>query len=220
MKKRGVRNEKRTGDYMNNSWNRIIYKLWAPLYDRVFNSGAFAGARKKALSDLDLKPGQQVLLVGAGTGADLPLISGRSLSVTAIDLSPAMLAEARSKVKEGEKITFLEMDAQDLRFGDETFDVVIANLILSVVPDAERCMQEIVRVTSHGGKIVIFDKFASNGRVSPVMKVLRPLISVLGTDIGRDFNMLFLPYKEQLSIKEESPLLMRGMYRKIVLEKN
>lgn len=204
---------------MNNRWNKIIYKLWAPLYDRVFNAGAFARARVKALSGLDLKPGQRVLLVGAGTGADLPLLSGHGLLITAIDLSPEMLAEARSKGKAGEDITFLEMDAQNLRFGDEAFDAVIANLIVSVVPDAERCLQEVVRVTSRGGSIVIFDKFAPNGRISPVMKALRPLISLLGTDIGRDFNQLFLPHKNQVSIKEDQPLLMRGMYRKIVLMK-
>ncbi|OBZ18023.1 phosphatidylethanolamine N-methyltransferase [Bacillus sp. FJAT-27264] len=204
---------------MNNRWNRIIYKLWAPVYDRVFNSGAFAQARVKVLSGLDLRPDQRVLLVGAGTGADLPLISGRSLSITAIDLSPEMLAEARSKVMEDERITFLEMDAQNLDFEDESFDVVIANLILSVVPDSGLCMQEIVRVTAGGGKIVIFDKFAANGRLSPIMKALRPLTSVLGTDIGRDFNLLFLPHQERVHITEDRPLLMHGMYRKIVLRK-
>ncbi|WP_249898915.1 class I SAM-dependent methyltransferase [Paenibacillus sp. PK3_47] len=130
-----------------------------------------------------------------------------------------MLAEARSKVKEGGNINFLEMDAPDLRFEDAAFDVVIANLILSVVLDAERCMQEIVRVIGSGGKIVIFDKFAPDGHMSPVIKVLRPLISVLGTDIGRDFNLLILPRKGQLTINEDQPLLMRGMYRKIVLRK-
>ncbi|MFE4709276.1 class I SAM-dependent methyltransferase [Paenibacillus sp. NPDC056722] len=204
---------------MNNRWNRIIYKLWAPLYDRLFNSGAFAKARVTVLSGLDLRPDQRVLLVGAGTGADLPLITGFGLSITAIDLSPEMLAEARSKVMEDERITFLEMDAQNLDFEDESFDVVIANLILSVVPDSERCMQEIVRVTGEGGKIVIFDKFAANGRLSPIMKALRPLTSVLGTDIGRDFDLLYLPHQERVHITEDRPLLMRGMYRKIVLRK-
>jgi len=59
---------------MNNRWNRFIYKLWAPLYDRVFNAGAFAGARVKTFSGIDFEPGQRVLLVGVGTGADLALI--------------------------------------------------------------------------------------------------------------------------------------------------
>ncbi|MFF2089555.1 class I SAM-dependent methyltransferase [Paenibacillus sp. NPDC058174] len=204
---------------MNNRWNRVIYKLWAPLYDRFFNSGAFAQARVTVLSGLDLRPDQRVLLVGAGTGADLPLLSGYGLSITATDLSPEMLAEARSKVMEGERVTFLEMDAQNLDFEDEAFDVVIANLIISVVPDPVRCMQEIVRVTGEGGKIVIFDKFAANGGLSLFMKALRPLASVLGTDIGRDFNLLFLPHQERLHLTEERPLLMRGMYRKIVLRK-
>lgn len=197
----------------------MIYKLWAPWYDRLFNSGAFAQARVTVFSGLDLRPGQRVLLVGAGTGADLPLISGYGLSITAIDLSPEMLAEARSKVMEDEKITFLEMDAQNLDFKDESFDVVIANLILSVVPDPGRCMQEIVRVTGEGSKIVIFDKFAVNGRLSPIMKAIRPLASVLGTDISRDFNLLFLPHQNRVHITEDRPLLMRGMYRKIVLRK-
>jgi len=71
---------------MTNRWNRFIYRLWAPIYDSTVNH-FFMRGRKRALDLLNLQPGECVLLVGVGTGADLPLLPA-GVDATGIDLSP------------------------------------------------------------------------------------------------------------------------------------
>ncbi|MGG1253848.1 class I SAM-dependent methyltransferase [Brevibacillus agri] len=70
----------------------------------------------------------------------------KNISVSAIDLSSEMLDRARNKY-DSPNFKFIEMDAQELTFSPESFDMVIANLILSVVPEPNRCFQEMIRVT-------------------------------------------------------------------------
>lgn len=206
---------------MNNRWNKWIYRLWAPFYDKVFNAGPFARARKELFADLKLRPEQRVLLVGVGTGADLRFLYGKQAEITAVDLSAAMLDKARQRVSEAEQVHLLEMDAQELQFADQSFDLVVASLILSVVPDANRCMAELVRVTKKQGRIMIFDKFKPNGKKLPLGKrMLQPLIAVFGTDISRDFTPILQPYREQVILLEDVPAMFGDMYRRIVLERN
>ena len=101
---------------MNDNSNRTIYKLWAPIYDRVM--GTFAGkARRHAIELLKLQPGESVLLSGVGTGLDLPHIQA-GVKITGIDLSPAMLRKAQGKANRHE-VTLREMNAQALDFPNE-----------------------------------------------------------------------------------------------------
>lgn len=204
---------------MNNHWNKLIYRVWAPIYDYFFNSGPFLKARKVIFENLKITADSQILLVDVGTGADLPFIHGEDISVTAIDLSPEMLDKAKNKY-DSASITFMIMDAQDLKFPSGSFDFVIANLILSVVPDPDQCLRETIRVTRTGGLIVIFDKFVPpNQKLSIIKKIMRPVIGMMGTDIGRRFEHIVMPYAESVVIEENSPVLFDGMYRKIVLRK-
>ncbi|MED5016776.1 class I SAM-dependent methyltransferase [Paenibacillus chibensis] len=204
---------------MNNSWNKVIYKIGSPIYDKFFNSGIFLSARKQILQSIPFSGEQKILFVGVGTGADLELINYSDLDITAIDYSPDMLGKAKTKFKNS-TIKFLEMDAQDMVFEDELFDYVVASLILSVVPDANKCFQEISRVLKHEGKIIIFDKFAPNNQKLSLPKViLRPIISALGTDIGRRFEEIIPKNNKSLKVVEDSPVMMNGMYRKIIIAK-
>jgi len=105
-------------------------------------------------------------------------------------------------------------------FKDESFDYVVASLILSVVPDANKCFLEISRVLKHEGKIIIFDKFAPKNKKLSLLKVfLRPIISVLGTDIGRSFEEIITKNNKSLIVEEDTPVMINGMYRKIVITK-
>ena len=204
---------------MNNSWNKVIYKIGSPIYDKFFNSGIFLNARKRIFQSVPFNKGQKILFVGVGTGADLELINYSDLDVTAIDYSPDMLGKAKTKFKNS-TIKFLEMDAQNMGFQDESFDYVVASLILSVVPDANKCFQEIKRVLKQEGRIIIFDKFAPKNKKPSLPKLLlRPIISILGTDIGRSFEEIVSKNDRNLKVEEDSPIMMNGMYRKIIIAK-
>ncbi|MED4729752.1 class I SAM-dependent methyltransferase [Aneurinibacillus migulanus] len=205
---------------MNNTWNKIIYKLWAPVYDLVFNSTLFLQARKTVFKNAPIPPGSRILFVGVGTGADLQLLTQENSTVTAIDISPDMLQQAKKKYGDSQLITFMEMDAQHMNFSDESFDIVIANLVVSVVPDPMLCMKEIIRVTRKEGHILIFDKFGPDDKkLSIRKKIIRPFVSILGTDIGRSFAEMVAPHLETVKQQENAPVLFNGMYRKILLQK-
>ncbi|MFE4429104.1 class I SAM-dependent methyltransferase [Peribacillus butanolivorans] len=202
---------------MNNSWNKVIYKIWSPIYDKIFNSNLFFNARRRIFEEISFNNREKVLFVGVGTGADLELIKHFDLEVTAIDLSTDMLKKAMEKY-ENTSITFLEMDAQNMEFNNESFDYIVGSLVLSVVPDANKCFQEMIRVLKQDGKIIIFDKFISkNKQLSLPKKLLRPFIRVLGTDIGLRFEDLYRRHGKNLKIVEDQSIMMNGMYRKIII---
>lgn len=204
---------------MNNLWNRLIYKCWAPFYDLFFNSGMFYRARKQVFQDILFEPEQRVLFVGVGTGIDLAFIPHEDLHITAIDYSEEMIQKAKAKYPNA-SIQFLQMDAQELEFEQNSFDLVVASLILSVVPDPNKTLEEIIRVTKHEGGILIFDKFKpENKSLSIGKKLIRPLVKILGTDIGLSFESVYKSVKNQCQIHEDLDVMMNGMYRKILIRK-
>ncbi len=201
---------------MNDERNQAIYKLWAPVYDRVM--GPFAGkARRHAIELLNLRAGESVLLSGVGTGLDLPHLQA-GVKVTGIDLSRAMLRKARDKAN-GRDISLLEMNAQALDFPDGSFDAVILNLILSVVPDSAAAFREAWRVLCPGGRAVIFDKFASEvGPISALRRGVGKIISLFGTDPNRRLSEI-MGSPADLTIECNEPSLLRGQYRIVLLRK-
>ncbi|HWO97455.1 MAG TPA: class I SAM-dependent methyltransferase [Bacillus sp. (in: firmicutes)] len=204
---------------MNNQWNQVIYKCWAPFYDLFFNKGMFYRARKRVFQEILWKKGQKVLFVGIGTGADLEFIPYPDLEITAIDYSEEMLQKAEEKYGNS-SIHFQQMDAQMLDFESGAFDMIVASLVLSVVPDPVKVMKEMVRVTKEEGEILIFDKFSSkNKRLSFGMKLIRPVIKILGTDIGLSFDKVYQHVHHHCRIQQDIDVMMKGMYRKITLQK-
>jgi phosphatidylethanolamine/phosphatidyl-N-methylethanolamine N-methyltransferase len=204
---------------MNNRWNERIYKLWSPIYDHFFNTGPFLRARKQVFQDVNFDKNLRILFVGVGTGADLELINYRELNITAIDYSDEMLDKAREKFK-ASTIEFIKMDAQNLDLSDQQFDLVVASLVLSVVPDPNQCLKEMIRVLKKGGEMIIFDKFTPKGKdLTPLKKIIRPIIRLLGTDIGLNFESLYENHKGTIFVKEDIPLIFDGMYRKILITK-
>ena len=130
---------------------RKAYKRYAGMYDVAFGAVANPG-RKRAIAVANRKPGSRVLEVGVGTGLALPMYRG-DVRVTGIDLSPEMLARARDKARE-ENLkhveALLEMDAENMKFPDASFDTVIAMYVASVLPLPERLMAEMRRVCKPG----------------------------------------------------------------------
>lgn len=203
---------------MTNVWNLFIYRLWAPVYDASVGR-FFMRGRKKAWQIADLKAGENVLLVGVGTGADLPLLPS-GISVTGIDLSSEMLAKARRKLPvSGIEVFLLQGDAQKLLVPENAFDVVVFNLILSVIPDGRTCLRENLRALKSGGRVVVFDKFLpDSAKPSVFRKLLNFFSTLLGTDINRRFGELIRG--SSLIVEHDEPALLNGVYRVIRLKIN
>lgn len=200
---------------MTNLWNRFIYRLWAPIYDGTVGN-FFLPGRKRAIELLNLQPGERVLLVGVGTGADLPLLP-QGVQAAGIDFSPDMLARARRRLPlAGREITLLEGDAQQLLVDEASYDAVIFNLILSVIPDGAACLRENLRALKPGGRAVVFDKFLPDGgHLTLGRRFFNVFSTLFGTDITRRFGNLRADCPCQ--VLQDEPSLMHGMYRVILL---
>lgn len=203
---------------MTNRWNRFIYRLWAPIYDSTVNH-FFMPGRKRTLQLLNLQPGEKVLLIGVGTGADLPFLPA-GVDATGIDISPEMLAKARLKLDLcPATVKLLQGDAQVLLSGEEaSFDTVILNLILSVIPDGNACLQSALRALKPNGRAIIFDKFLPEGKSASIARKFFNLFSTMfGTDINRRLSDLIQGCPCEIIHNESS--IGQGMYRVILLRK-
>ena len=202
---------------MTNRWNQFIYRLWAPIYDSTVNRIFMPGC-KRAMDLLNLQPGERVLLVGVGTGADLPLLPP-GVDATGIDLSPDMLAQARLKLDRcAATVKLIRGDAQTLRVDESAFDAVILNLILSVIPDGNACLESALRALRSGGRAVIFDKFLPEGKnPSLVRKFVNLFSTLLGTDINRRLSDLMKDCP--CEVTHDEPSIAGGMYRVALLRK-
>jgi SAM-dependent methyltransferase len=201
---------------INNRWNRLIYGLWAPVCDVVFGRLIFAPARRRTFLTLDLQPEERMLLVGIGSGADLPFLPA-GISVVRVDLSLDMLARAKGKAGGLDQTIYLiQADAQRLPFCNQEFDLAALSLILSVVPDAKTCWQETVRALRPGSRVVIFDKFLpQNASLSLGRRLINQLTVLLGTDINRRLDEII--DRTQGQVVRDEPSLLRGAYRVILV---
>ncbi len=202
---------------MTNRWNRTVYRLWVPVYDAALGR-FFSPGRRRAIELLALRPGERLLLVGVGTGADLPLLP-RGVQVLGVDISPDMLARARRRLPlPGLDVALLEGDAQRLQVDEAAFDALAFNLILSVIPDPTACLRENLRALKPGGRAVVFDKFLPDGlRLSAGRRLLNLGSTLFGTDITRRFGDLVRGM--ELDVISDEPSLLRGTYRVILLRK-
>jgi ubiquinone/menaquinone biosynthesis C-methylase UbiE len=195
-------------------WNRLRYTAWSTFYDSLVG---FGRQRKRAVELLALRPGERVLIVGAGTGADLPYLPG-DVEVLATDLTPAMLARARPKA--GPLVELRVMDAQSLDLRDASFDVVLLHLILAVVPDPVACLREAVRVLRVAGRISVFDKFARPDRSPGVLRrVANVPARFLATDINRVLERIVSDAGVALRVEHDEAALLGGLFRIVCLRK-
>lgn len=207
------------GVSMDNLRNKKIYKKWSKIYDKFFGSSIFNNQRKLEIDLLTLNAEDKVLFIGVGTGEDFKFLP-KGVRVTGIDITEEMLEVARKKADtlNLENANILNMDAMNLSFQDKEFDYVILNLILSVVPDGNKCLEEAYRVLKPNGKVAIFDKFAGEEQKKSVVKaLLNKLTTSLGTDINRKFSQIAKGIN--LKVVEERKSIFRGIYKIMILKK-
>jgi phosphatidylethanolamine/phosphatidyl-N-methylethanolamine N-methyltransferase len=166
---------------VENDFVEGVYDKLAKVYDLVFGPTLHPG-RLQAIKRMDIRADDQVLEVGVGTGINLALYP-KECAVTGIDFSSSMLEKARERAarKEGRPVRLLQMDAADLKFSDDTFDIVYAPYLISVVPDPVKVAQEMRRVCRPGGRIVFLNHFlSSNPLVSRAERIISPFTIHIG----------------------------------------
>lgn len=178
------------------------YRRWAPVYDLAFGR-ITQGGRVLAARHVNATGGS-VLEVGIGTGLALGYYAA-SVTVTGIDVSAEMLraAEVRAARLGLRNVAGLhQMDARAMELPDATFDHVAAMHIMSVVPEPERVLDEMVRVCRPGGSVLIANHFA--GRVegwSFAERLATPLADLLGWHA--DFQMTRVLGHPRLKLEEQ-----------------
>jgi len=173
-------------------WNRARYDVYAPLYDTfVQRLGFMERGRRRALEMAQLRAGERVLIVAAGTGLDLPLLPS-GVNVVAIDISPAMLTRCTARAAaHAMRVQPAVMDAARLGFARASFDCVLLHLAIAVVPDPFGTMREVARVLAPGGRVSVFDKFLPDGTVaSPLRRAAGALARFVATDLNRQLGPL------------------------------
>ncbi len=199
-------------------WNRFRYTLWAPFYDSLVEAVKFEEPRRRSIEPLGLAKGSRLLIMGAGTGLDLPHIPD-GVDVTAIDATPAMLRRLERRAADLHVRVKAETgDARRLRFDDESFDAVIMHLVLGVMPEPSKGLAEAVRVLKPGGRIAVFDKFLGDAQRASIRRrllnlVMKPLI----TDMNRRLGPML--QGKGLDVERDEPAAFGGMYRVVTLRK-
>jgi len=196
---------------------KFSYTLLAPIYDSMV-ANATRPMRQTSIARLEQAEPQQVLINGIGTGLDLPFLPTQH-HYSATDLTPAMLERCRTRLDQYElDIDLRTADVMQLPFEDQQFDTVLMNLILAVVPEPLKALQEACRVLKPGGKIYIMDKFIKPGQFAPTRRLLNIFIRHVATRTDVVFEHL-LQQCPQLELLNDQPVLLSGWFRLIDLQK-
>ena len=195
-----------------NLWQRFRYTLWAPFYDRVTK---FHRERRRSVELLELRAGERVLIIGCGTGADIPFLPA-DVQVLATDLTPAMLRQAQAHARPGVELRVMDGHALDLP--DGCFDAAILHMVLEVIPDPVRCLREAARVLRPGGRLAVFDKFLpEEHRPGPLARFGLVLLDLVFTSTNRRMGEILARAAAPLEIARDERSV--GSYRHLVLRR-
>jgi phosphatidylethanolamine/phosphatidyl-N-methylethanolamine N-methyltransferase len=167
------------------------YARWAPVYDFVFGK-VFDPGRRASIAAAEQACGAQggrILEVGVGTGISLPDYA-RVNRIVGVDLSEPMLRKAHERVAElglSNVEALAVMDAERMALPDKSFDVVVAQFVITAVPHPEATLDEFARVIKPGGEIV--------------------LVNHIGAESGPRwlFELCFAPLARRLGWRPEFP---------------
>lgn len=198
------------------------YKRWAPHYDLSFGLISDWG-RSFVVSEVNRKPGR-VLEVGVGTGLALPMYAPDML-VTGIDISDNMLDIARKRAL-SERLRNIEMianmDATQMSFDDNSYDTATAMYIMSVAPNPEAILNEMVRVVKTGGDVYILNHFSSQNKfIRSVEGLTAPICRLLGWHSVFDMKRIMDAADEtgQLELVEVKAMRPLGMFTRLHFKK-
>lgn len=140
---------------VNPRYMEKLYSLYCPYYDWIFGKLLGPG-RRRAFNYLSRRPYQKILEVGVGPGSTLEYYPPQT-DFVGIDISAAMIEQARKTVahlNSGSRFHLQVMDATNLKFPDNHFDVVMAAYVITTVQDPHKVCREILRVVKPGGQII------------------------------------------------------------------
>ncbi len=196
----------------SNAWIRFRYSFWAPHYDRVTR---FPRERRRSIELLALRPGERLLIIGCGTGADLPFVP-TEVEVLATDLTPAMIRQAEAHARTG--IEYRVMDGMALDLPDGGFDAAILHMVLEVIPDPVRCLAEAARVLRLGGRLAVFDKFLPDeASVGPLRRAGLALLDFVFTSTNRRMGEILARSGAPFVVERDEPSV--AAYRHLLLRR-
>lgn len=192
------------------------YHFLAPIYDSMV-AKATHSMREKSLQRLGKIDKESILLMGVGTGLDIPLLPAGP-SYTGIDITPAMLLKAEKRLSPNLNMELREGDVLALPYSENSFDIVIMHLILAVVPDPLTALHEALRVVKPGGRILILDKFIRPGQIAPMRRLLNIFLRHIATRTDVVFEYL-LKNTPGLQLLSDETAIAGGWFRYIELLK-
>jgi phosphatidylethanolamine/phosphatidyl-N-methylethanolamine N-methyltransferase len=198
------------------------YGRLAPIYDFVFGP-VFRHGRAEAVK-VAQRVGGRILEVGVGTGLSLPQYAAAN-SIVGVDISERMLEVARKRVKKLglTNVESIEVgDAEDLRFEAASFDVVVAQYVVTACPNPEKALEEFARVVRPGGEIVITTRIgADRGVRAGIEKTLMPVTTKLGWRTQFPFSRYtgWATRNATVKLLEHAPLPPLGHFSLIRFEK-
>ena len=178
-----------------------VYDKLAKVYDLIFGPTLHPG-RLQAIERMNIQPGERVLEVGVGTGINLSLYPQRC-GDHGDRLSPRRCSRKRASAPRARmrNTRLLQMDAADLKFADDSFDIVYAPYLISVVPDPVKVAQEMRRVCRPGGRIIFLNHFLSP---NPLLSRIERWISPFTIHIGFKSDLDLPAFLAQADLQPKS----------------
>jgi len=199
------------------------YERWAPIYDFVFGK-VFEHGRQSTIAEAD-RIGGRILDVGVGTGLSLSDYS-RNIKLCGVDISEPMLRKAQQRVRAqglANVETLAVMDAKNLAFRDASFDAVVAQYVITTVPEPEATLDDFVRVLKPGGELILVNHVGVESGPRRILDLaVAPLARRLGwrTEFPWERLVKWAARHGGVSLAERRPMPPLGHFSLIRYRKN